>query len=1281
LAAINSPQSGDSLIRDALTGAYSRALFQERWPDELERARRYNSSLSLCILDLDYFKTINDSFGHHRGDLILKEFVYRIGLIIRGSDIFFRFGGDEFLLLLPNTGREEAAELCGRILDSIGGTPFPGEPPVTLGSSIGIASFPEDGADGETIFHVADLRCYEAKRRGRNRFIASDLQEKLATQNEPSRLIERDDSLAACQAFLDVLPRMRKGTFIIRGQPSSGKTRFLEEAANLARLRHYRVWRVASAKDTLPVAEDPEAGMVASALDSSAPAFDVIEALLREKGEAGLIAYVDKVESLESPRLRWLEHMLSPDCPFVCAVFWDCSPGTYIDLGSQLTHSVTVELSPLTESGVRVFLRTVLHWDAPEEFLTWFFRQTGGFPKQLLQGIDRLIRQNILQSVSENEWRLSPVYDTIDLREWLTKTSSAPPNNLPVIASSFLGREEEMEQLRKIISNHRLVTLTGPGGIGKSRLAVQAAHYCLSDFPDGAFFVSLAEVRDPELLLPAIAHVLGIPERPNQTIANSVLAYLYSKRMMLILDTIEHISEAAGSVAGLVSSTPQLKVMVTSRQPLHITGEQLYAVPPLSLPAHPESLTPAELARYPAVALFLARAQSVRLDFHLTPENRMAVTELCARLDGIPLAIELAANRISHFSPEEMLAQTSLSLLTRAPTDFPQRHQTLEAVVLWSVDRLSPMERKLFTVLGLFRASFTRDAVAAFIPHEIQRPSDVAESILTLAEHNLLELHVERDGSPRYRMLRPIREIALDLLRQNPEADGLQRKFCEYYLQLTENNVPKLPPLLQKDWLDAMSREHDNALAAIDYLREADLAKATRLTVALCPFWELRTLWSEARSLLNRLLERNGLSVALLVEVLWWASHFARLQGEFDIAETLLRKGMDICKEIELSEQLSRLLQELGWVLNVKGENLLGKQYFLQALALSQKVNDRLGIASAYSNLGLTAQFNAQHPESVIFLEKSLAIYKETNSKSNVAEVLRRLSRADFFLGNYEKSEKEASESLELSREMGDLVGSGHSMLRLGEVARVDGEYEKAKLLLAECANILERAQDREGMMDALLSLADYTRSIRQYDEAIALFKRVLGISRTLNVKGVICRALTDIGEINRHLGNIKEAESYYLEALSIAQEAGFLLGIMHWIHRGLGEIALTKGDPGKALEYFCESLKYFLEEHSIMLFILDISGLIGVYLKQGATRKAASLEGFIAPLLEKNRHVIAADDVEEFTTRARVIRESLPASEWEAALAEGRALSLEKALALALAAPDPIDQTPSNAT
>lgn len=672
-----------------------------------------------------------------------------------------------------------------------------------------------------------------------------------------------------------------------------------------------------------------------------------------------------------------------------------------------------------------------------------------------------------------DEFGVEPSPETAALYERLRTPRALPGRVLPRYPTSFVGRREEQAIIayQLTVAGCQLVTIVGPGGIGKTRLAIEVCASLLDDFDGAVYFVTLASARDPDSVLPAIAQTLGIKEVPGEPLATSVRTFLRDKHLLLLLDNFEPVIAAAPQVAELLQAAPGVKALVTSREALHLYGEQEFPLSPLALPdlrglpsEEPDLLS--ALSWYSAIELFVDRALLVQPDFKLTRENAAAVAEICIGLDGLPLAIELAAARVKLFPPPAMLTrlENRLTWLTGGARDVPARQQTLRATIDWSYSLLDSDEQTLFSQLAVFAGGCTLEAAAAVVG------SIVLDGLASLVEKSLLRRVEGVEGEPRFLMLETIREYAWERLVAAQEAETVRRQHAGYYLALAEAAAPELARARQEAWLDRLEQEHGNLRVALELaLADGEVEIAARFGAALYRFWWVRGHLSEGRVWVDWVLAlvtadaRSPLAAPLQADVLHAAATLCWAQGDFARAAPLLEESLAMAEQLGDRPRIARELSSLGIVASEQGDFPRAVQLLEESLALDEALGNTHGVAVSLASLAAIAYFRGQYEQARRFYTRSLAVFREEEDQHSIAIALLNLGDVARKQGDDEHVAAFFEESLVLFRELESKTGTAHALYNLGNMALDQGRVEPARAFYGEALRLfgdLGHAQD-----------------------------------------------------------------------------------------------------------------------------------------------------------------------------------------------------------------------------
>ena len=693
----------------------------------------------------------------------------------------------------------------------------------------------------------------------------------------------------------------------------------------------------------------------------------------------------------------------------------------------------------------------------------------------------------------------------------LPQKEQAHTHNLPVQPTPLIGREQDIASTSQLLrdTHVHLLTLTGTAGVGKTRLALQVAMDMIDDFADGVSFVPLASMSDPTFVAPAIAQTLGLREAEHQSTLDLLQAYLHNKHLLLLLDNFEQVLPATALLADLLAACPQLKLLVTSREVLHLRAEHLFLVPPLALP-NPKRMPDIEsLSHYAAIALFVQHAQAVKPNFALTETNAFTVAEICHRLDGLPLAIELAAARVKVLSPQALLARLErrLQVLTQGPSDLPERQQTLRNTIRWSYDLLHAQEQRLFRRLSVFVGGCTLEAVEALYAALGDGVGSVLEGVASLIDKSLLQ-QVEWKEAPRLVMLETIREYGLECLAANGEAEDTRHAHASSYLALVEQAEPELEGPQAAVWLARLEQEYDNLRAALLWSGEqAEIEKdgrcremALRLGGALRRFWMMSTHMSEGRTFLERALAGSeGVAASVRAKALIGAARLAIGQGDYHRGEILCEESLVLCRKLADTRGVAYSIYLMGWVAWEGGNLASARSLLEESLALYREVGDRQNVAYDLYELAGVARIQGEYARAKALCEESAAMHRELGDTWGLAASLNLL--AQVFLesqGDPVTIRSLLDEGMRLSRQLEDKDGIAWGNSIAGRLALSHGDVATAHVLLEESLTLYTEMGERQNFAESLAFLAKVEAYKGDHAAARALYEQSLALCREI---------------------------------------------------------------------------------------------------------------------------------------------------------------------------------------
>ncbi|NND01398.1 MAG: hypothetical protein HKN91_01295 [Acidimicrobiia bacterium] len=683
------------------------------------------------------------------------------------------------------------------------------------------------------------------------------------------------------------------------------------------------------------------------------------------------------------------------------------------------------------------------------------------------------------------------------------------PNNLKDGQTAFVGRSNDLASLENLVgeARNRLVTLTGIGGAGKTRLALAVGARLLDSFHEGVFSVSLAAIRDSRLVMPAVAHTLGIPEFPGMSVIETIKSRLATSEMLLILDNFEQVVDAAGEVAELLDACEKLQVIVTSREPLRVTGEKIWAVPPLAFPAIGEPVPLGDLAAFDSLQLFVERVRDFQPDFELTSENAEAVRAICTQLEGLPLAIELAASRVAVLTPAALLERLEQrgDVLTGGRRDADPRHQTINNMIDWSYELLSEEDTDLFDKLAVFAGSFTVEAAEIICAEGEVSAMNVLDGLQSLSAKSLLVAETV-SGEPRVRMLQMIRNYARTKLDARADAEPLRLRHALHYVQILEEIAPELQSRGQKEFVVRLLDDADNFRASLEFaLRQPTGELTGKIMASLLWFWVPHGWFTEGLSWSEQAVEQaadleSDYERAVIHDVIGWIKLFA---GDYAGALPHCQTSLELFSKLDSESDIARTKMTLGITGAVTGELETGPELIMEALGMYQALDDPVGTALAFTALGEGARAGGDTAAAEECYQSALALVVDTGNVYWQGGLLNNLTHFRLHEGNWQAALEMGGEALKLGEEYDYPMVVNLSIAALGgvAVARGDGKlaaqlFGATDRLLSELGAVFEpldlaELEQNTAAARELLSPEDYENAFNEgrewsLDEAIS---------------------------------------------------------------------------------------------------------------------------------------------------------------------------------------------------
>jgi predicted ATPase/class 3 adenylate cyclase len=811
------------------------------------------------------------------------------------------------------------------------------------------------------------------------------------------------------------------------------------------------------------------------------------------------------------------------------------------------------------------------------------------------------------------------------------KTLDVHRHNLPAQTTSFIGRAKEMTEIKQALHEHRLVTLTGSGGTGKTRLSLQVAADLLDQFPDGVWFIELAPLTNPDLIPRTILSAFGVGEQEGNIASQLLLDLVHNKKLLIVLDNCEHLIEASAQlVASLLSHSPALKILASSREALGVKGEMAWHVPSLALPDIKHLPDIEQLPQYEAIHLFMERAILAQPHFHLTKDNASFVAQICSRLDGIPLAIELAAARVKALSVDQIAARLNdrFRLLTGGARTALPRQQTLRALIEWSYNLLSEQERILFARLAVFVGGWKLEAAEQVCVEE-RDGLDFLDLLTHLVDKSLVNADETKDGV-RYRMLETTRQFARDMLMLSDEVLQFRERHLTYYLTLVESAEPELRGRNQAVWLTRLELEHDNLRAALEWSLESQPESGLRMAVGLIDFWDTHGHVTEAYKWLDTMLNATGhiAPTATRVEALFGALMMALRQTDFSKTQSLL----DEC------------------------------------FALAQTLDYKNGIAKGLAVSGLIKEYLDNDIEGADALyNETLKIWREVGDNLSIGQALGPLAgRARDRQHDYARAESLFNESLALFREAGNEREIAGAFWNLSEVAIARRDYDAARRLAEESLALYSKLEDKHGIATALRAFSVAVHNQGNVDQARTASEQSVELFREIGDRGCMGKTLSVLARQFHAQNDLQRAAELIHESVTIIRAAGEKV-IESDALDALGRITLAQGNPLEARRHFQEGLVLQRDLKAAGIVPSLLEGLANALVSSSQLKDAIRLMGAAKALRERINLAMMQVERSEYDQLVSILREQMDESAFQKVWNEGRALTTEQAIELAL--------------
>jgi predicted ATPase/DNA-binding CsgD family transcriptional regulator/tetratricopeptide (TPR) repeat protein len=841
-----------------------------------------------------------------------------------------------------------------------------------------------------------------------------------------------------------------------------------------------------------------------------------------------------------------------------------------------------------------------------------------------------------------------------------------PPHNLPTALSTFIGRERELRDVSRLLGSSRLVTLTGTAGVGKTRLALRVAQDRAHMFADGTWSVELAPVRDPCLVPQTIATAMSLREVPRRPVVETLLTWLRDRSVLLLLDNCEHLVGVCAELADLLlRGCPALRFLATSREPLGIPGEAAWTVPPLSVPAPTTPLTLDTVAVHDAVRLFVERTRGS--GFSLTPSTAPIVAEICRRLDGIPLAIELAAARVGLLTPIQIASRLDdrFRLLTDGSRTAPPRHRTLQEALDWGHELLSPPEQTVLRRLAVFAGGWTLEAAEEVCVGEGLGCEEVFDVLGRLIAKSMV-VSDTTGREARYRLLETVREYAMGKLAEAGETATARRAHAASFGRLVERIEAELSGPRQVRWLARLDTEIANIRAALDWsLSDGDGEAGLVLAGSLTLFWLARGHLLEGSEWLRRAADASGGAPASVrAKVLWGVGFLASMLGDFPASRAAAEESLTLCRESGDTQAIARSLNLLGVVATFQ-DSAAARPILEESLALAAEIDDDWCLAQSFGMLGWAETFLGSYPSARARFEECIAIARRAQERQGLRMGLLGRGYVALQQGEYEPAQTLLEEGLTVSRELGDTLWAGVALIYLAELHGARGDHAHARSLGEESLQLARESASRFLIPLSLGLLARLALAEGNIVGAQPLLEEGLSFPRDAVHIGNTAVLLLGYAEVIWVVDSLTAARPLLEEAVAVARQSGDRMVVSRAL-QGLGEVARQEGDRRRARALHVEALRLRHLIGQRPAVVESLEALAGLAAEDGRYEEAARILGAVQVLRDRMGHARQPADSARHGMAVSLARARLSPEEFSTAWQLGSALSMERVVAFA---------------